>query len=47
MRERLDSDLRTLLAELSDMQLGEDDGDNLASMSHEEMFELIDEEFGA
>jgi acyl transferase domain-containing protein/short-subunit dehydrogenase/acyl carrier protein len=46
LRGEVGAGLRALLADLAD----EDDaggGEELASMSHEEMFELIDEEFGA
>ncbi len=47
-RERASTRLRSLLVNLSDSdspEASESEGD-LASMSHEEMFELIDEEFG-
>ncbi|HXS32745.1 MAG TPA: type I polyketide synthase [Solirubrobacterales bacterium] len=45
LRDRVGDGLRALLADLSESPGGE--GEDLASMSHEEMFELIDEEFGA
>jgi acyl transferase domain-containing protein/acyl carrier protein len=45
LRDRVGDGLRALLADLSAPDLSE--GEDLASMSHEEMFELIDEEFGA
>jgi hypothetical protein len=45
LRDRVGDGLRALLTDLSAPAEGE--GEELASMSHEEMFELIDEEFGA
>jgi acyl transferase domain-containing protein/acyl carrier protein len=45
LRERVGDGLRALLSDLTGTAAGE--GEDLASMSHEEMFELIDEEFGA
>jgi len=49
VRGLLDTGLRGLLADLAGAApVGEEDGeDDLTSMSHEEMFELIDEELGA
>ncbi|MGC1850880.1 MAG: phosphopantetheine-binding protein, partial [Solirubrobacterales bacterium] len=48
VRERAGTRLRSLLVSLSDSAAedGEEPAEDLASMSHEEMFELIDEEFG-
>jgi acyl transferase domain-containing protein len=48
VRERASTRLRSLLVGLSDSDSPEDgeSAEDLASMSHEEMFELIDEEFG-
>jgi acyl transferase domain-containing protein len=48
VRERASTRLRALLVSLSDPDSSEAGGsaEDLASMSHEEMFELIDEEFG-
>jgi acyl transferase domain-containing protein/acyl carrier protein len=47
LRDRVGDGLRALLADLS-APAGDGAGEeDLASMSHEEMFELIDEEFGA
>ncbi|HEX6688722.1 MAG TPA: SDR family NAD(P)-dependent oxidoreductase, partial [Solirubrobacterales bacterium] len=48
VRERAGTRLRALLVSLSgsDSPGGDDAADDLAAMSHEEMFELIDEEFG-
>jgi hypothetical protein len=48
IRERASTRLRSLLVSLSGQDSPEmsESEENLASMSHEEMFELIDEEFG-
>jgi acyl carrier protein len=48
VRERAGARLRSLLVELSDSKQadGEVPGEELGSMSDDEMFELIDEEFG-
>jgi hypothetical protein len=47
-RERVGARLRSLLVDLADAEQpdAEVSADGLESMSHEEMFELIDEEFG-
>jgi NAD(P)-dependent dehydrogenase (short-subunit alcohol dehydrogenase family)/acyl carrier protein len=47
LRDQVGAELRVLLAGLSAPDDGESDGDELEAMSHEEMFELIDQEFGA
>jgi acyl transferase domain-containing protein/NADP-dependent 3-hydroxy acid dehydrogenase YdfG/acyl carrier protein len=48
LRERVGTRLRSFLVDLSQGEAGGDEGvaDGLESMSHEEMFELIDDEFG-
>jgi pimaricinolide synthase PimS1 len=49
VRERASTRLRSLLVSLSDADSPEvgESAEDLASMSHDEMFELIDEEFGS
>jgi acyl transferase domain-containing protein/NAD(P)-dependent dehydrogenase (short-subunit alcohol dehydrogenase family)/acyl carrier protein len=46
LRDQVGTELRVLLAELSATNPEASDGDELEAMSHEEMFELIDQEFG-
>jgi acyl carrier protein len=46
LRDQVGIELRVLLAELAAPGGGENGGDELEAMSHEEMFELIDQEFG-
>ncbi len=45
-RDLVGSRLQALLGDLLGSDPDQDDGEDLASMSHEEMFELIDEELG-
>jgi hypothetical protein len=48
MRDLADARLRSMLDRLDDGdEEGDEDGDGLATLSNEEMFELIDEELSA